>query len=170
VQRESEMFCLCSLDESKISESDQEAIETDRANKSLFVQELLLAVLSDGAEPGELGGADCAVDETLVKVATTAPQTKCDSSAVSHVEQSRAATASNVNVDRAPAAAAAVPRTNRIPAAGSVPPMDGNRIVPNQSSSQTSSRSAIVKRKPIPTAARTGKESTPAAATGNKRH
>jgi len=156
-----------------MSESDQEALETDRADKSLFVQELLLSVLSDDAESGEVRG-DSAVEETLVKVAATAPQPKSDSSAASHiagVEPSRAATASSVNVDRAPAAAAAVPRTNRVPAAGSVPPMDGNRIVPNQSSSQTSSsRSAVVKRKPMPATTRSGKESTPAATASNKRH
>ena len=156
-----------------MSESDQEAVETDRADKSLFVQELLLAALSDHVESGDVD-SDSAVEETLVKVAATAPQTKSESSSASHVagvEASRAAAASSVNVERAPAAAAAVPRTNRVPAAGSIPPMDGNRIVPNQSSSlSSSSRSAIVKRKPIPAATRTGKESTPAAATGNKRH
>jgi len=165
---------VCSLDESKMSEADQEAIETDKADKSLFVQELLLAVLSDQAETGEVV-TDSAVEESSVKVAAAAPQAKSDSPVVSHiagVEPSRAATATNVNVERVPAAAAAVPRTNRMPAAGSgsVPPMDGNRIVPNQSSGQTStSRSAIVKRKPIPPAARAGKDCTPAA-TGNKRH
>jgi len=149
-----------------MSESDQEEVETDRADKSLFVQELLLAVLPDDAEAGELVG-DSAVEESLVKVSAAAPQTKSDLPAASHiagVEPSRAATAASVNVERVPAAAAAVPRTNRIPPAGSLPPMDGNRIVPNQSS-----RSAIVKRKPIPSTARTGKDSTPAA-TGNKRH
>ena len=157
-----------------MSEADQEAIETDKADKSLFVQELLLAVLSDQAETGEVV-TDSAVEESSVKVAAAAPQAKSDSPVVSHiagVEPSRAATATNVNVERVPAAAAAVPRTNRMPAAGSgsVPPMDGNRIVPNQSSGQTStSRSAIVKRKPIPPAARAGKDCTPAA-TGNKRH
>jgi len=155
-----------------MSEADQEAIETDRADKSLFVQELLLAALSDHSEADEVVG-DSAVEESLVKVTATAPQTKSDSPAASHVagvEPARAATATNVNVERVPAAAAAVPRTNRMPAAGSVPPMDGNRIVANQSSGQTSSsRSAIIKRKPIPSTARTGKDSTPAA-TSNKRH
>jgi len=157
-----------------MSEADQEAIETDRADRSLFVQELLLAVLSDHTEGGEVV-SDSAVEESLVKVAAAAPQMKPDSPAASHivgVEPSRSATATSVNVERVPAAAAAVPRTNRTPAAGSgsVPPVDGNRIVANQSSGQTStSRSAIVKRKPIPSAARAGKECTPAA-TGNKRH
>jgi len=155
-----------------MSELDQEVMETERADKSLFVQELLLAALSDHVESGEL--ADSAVEEIALKVAAAAPQTKSDSSASSHVasvEPPRTA-AGSVNMDRAPAAAAAaaaVPRTNRVPAAGSVPPMDGNRIVPNQSSSQ-SSRSAIVKRKPIPATTRTGKESAPAAAASNKRH
>ena len=154
---------LCSLDETQVSESDQEAIETGRADKSLFVQELLLAALSDHAESCDVS-AESAVEETALKVAAAAPQTT-SSSHVASVEPSRAA--ASVNVDRAPAAAAAaaVSRTNRMPAAGSVPPMDGNRIVPNQSS-----RSAIVKRKPIPATTRTGKESTPAAATSNKRH
>jgi len=150
-----------------MSELDQEVMETERADKSLFVQELLLAALSDHVESGEL--ADSAVEEIALKVAAAAPQTKSDSSASSHVasvEPPRTA-AGSVNMDRAPAAAAAaaVPRTNRVPAAGSVPPMDGNRIVPNQSS-----RSAIVKRKPIPATTRTGKESAPAAAASNKRH
>jgi len=166
---------LCSLDESKMSEADQELVETDRADKSLFVQELLLALLSDHCETGEVV-RDTAAEETLVKVASAVPQTKADTSAASHtagVEPSRAATASSVNMERVPAAAAAVPRTNRIPAAaGSMPPMDGNRIVPNQSSSgqNLSSRSAIVKRKPLPAATRTGKDSTPPATTANKRH
>ena len=163
---------LCSLDESKMTETDQELIETDRADKSLFVQELLLSVLSDDMESSEVVG-DSVVEDSLVKLTTTAPQMKSELPAASHlagIEPSRAATATNVNVERVPAAAAAVPRTNRIPSAGSLPPMDGNRIVPNQSSGQTSSsRSAIVKRKPIPSTARTGKDSTPAAA-ANKRH
>jgi len=151
-----------------MSEADQEAVETDRADKSLFVQELLLAALSDHTEETSEVVGDSTVEDSVVKVAATAPQTKSDSpAATSHIEPSRAA---SVNVERVPAAAAAVPRTNRVPAAGSVPPMDGNRIVANQSSGQTSSsRSAIVKRKPIPSTTRTGKDCT-SAATANKRH
>jgi len=155
-----------------MSEADQEAVETERANKSLFVQELLLAVLSDDADTGEVVG-ESTVEECSVTAMTAAQRTMTDSVAASQVagvEPSRAATATNINVERVPAAAAAVPRTNRIPAAGSHPPLDGNRFVQNQSSGQTSSsRSAIVKRKPIPATTRTGKDCTPAA-TGNKRY
>lgn len=165
----SSAFLLTNLDNRTMSEADQEVMETDQADKSLFVQELLLALLSDHTKLGEAVG-DLAEEETLVKAAAAAPQTKPDLSAAAHTEPPRAATASSVNVDRVPAANAAVPRANRVPAAGSVPPMDGNRIVPNQSSAPgSSSRSAIVKRKPLPAATRTGKDSMPAAA-GNKRH
>jgi len=154
---------VCSLDEGKASQSDQELMESEQADRSLFVQELLLAVHCDHGKPSEVA-SDSAVDDTAaVKVAAAAPQTKSDSSAAPH----RAATASSVNVDRVPAAAAGVPRAPRIPAAGSVPPMDGNRVV---SAPSSTSRPAVVKRKPIPTAARTGKDSTPAAPAGNKRH
>lgn len=165
----SSAFLLTNLDERTMSEADQEEIETDRADKSLFVQELLLALLSDQAKPDEAVD-DAAVEETLVKAAAAAPQTKSELSAATHAEPPRAAAASSVGVDRVPAATAAVPRANRVPAAGSVPPMDGTRIVPNQLSAPGSSRSAIVKRKPLPAAARTGKDSLPAAAAGNKRH
>jgi len=153
-----------------MSEADHEVAETDRADRSLFVQELLLALLSDDAQLGKAAD-DSAAEGTSVKAAAAAPQTKSEPSAATHAEPPRAATAGSVNVDRVPAATATVPRANRIPAAGSVPPMDGSRIVSNQSSAPgSSSRSAIVKRKPLPASARTGKDSVPAAAAGNKRH
>jgi len=155
--------CVCSLDERTMSESDHEQMETDRADKSLFVQELILALLSDHAKLGE-AVEDSATEETSVKAS---PQAKSEVSATMHPDPPRAATASNVSVDRVPAATAAVPRANRVPAGGAVLPVDGNRIVPNQSSA---SRLPTVKRKPLPAAARTGKDSMPAAASGNKRH
>lgn len=153
-------MCVCSLDERTMSESDHEQMETDRADKSLFVQELILALLSDHAKLGE-AVEDSATEETSVKAS---PQAKSEVSATMHPDPPRAATASNVSVDRVPAA---VPRANRVPAGGAVLPVDGNRIVPNQSSA---SRLPTVKRKPLPAAARTGKDSMPAAASANKRH
>jgi len=163
--------CLvCSLDERTLTEDDHELVEMDRADKSLFVQELLLALLSDHTKLEMVDGS--AAEEILVKAAAAAPQTKPELSAAAHTEPPRAATASSVNVERVPAAAtAAVPRANRIPVAGSMPPVEGNRAVPNQPSAPgSSSRSAVVKRKPLPASTRTGKDSVPTAAAGSKRH
>jgi len=149
-----------------MSEDDHEMMESDRADKSLFVQELLLALLSDDSKLEAVSGS--ATEEMPVKAAQ---QTKPELLATTPAEPPRAAAASSVNVERVPAATAAIPRANRIPAAGPVPPMDGNRTMPNQSSAPgTASRSAVVKRKPLPASARTGKDSVPAAAAGNKRH
>ena len=160
---------MCRLTESSLSEVDQEARESDHANRSLFVQELLLTLLSDNSEAVEPGAESAVViaEEALpVKVEPPPPQLELAAapSLAPGVELPRVAAASNVGVEKVPAAAAAASRTNRVPAAGPIPPMDGgSRIVPNQSSS--ASRSALVKRKP-----RTGKDSASAASTVNKRH
>jgi hypothetical protein len=169
------------LCDAKKSESEQQVAETERADKSLFVQELLLALLAEGSNQQTL----LAPLPTTVTVAQQqAPESKTSellpptsgfvsSSIVETREppQHRAVTESVLPVEHSVATAAVshVGRSN-LPASATTTPSDG-RIL-SHSAASLGSR-AVAKRKPV-TAANTtkaGKEATSTAATAaQKRH
>jgi hypothetical protein len=176
------------LGDVKKTESEQQNIETERADKSLFVQELLLALLAEGSNEQKIDYKALLAPMPAVAVAQQhAPESKTSeplpvisgfisSSIVENrepqqLQQHRAVTESSLPVEHSVATAAVshVGRSN-MHASATTPPSDG-RIF-SHSAASLGSRAAA-KRKPVPAANTTkaGKEATStAAAAAQKRH
>jgi hypothetical protein len=174
------------LGDAKKSESEQQIAETERADKSLFVQEMLLALLAEGNNQQKidyktllapLPTVTVAQQQEAAELKTSEPLPPTSGFISSSIvetrepQQHRAITESVLPVEHSVATAAVshVGRSN-LHASATTPPSDG-RIL-SHSAASLGSR-AVAKRKPVPAANTTkaGKEATSTAATAaQKRH
>jgi hypothetical protein len=174
---------FCRLCDTKKSETEQQAVELDRADKSMFVQELLLALLSQGSdckalmtpEPVvALSGCQASDSKPCTpEVKSTSDSSGTVSSAAQSVQQQEqnCATESTVLHDQ-PSAIAAVPQVGRsnLHTPSNTLSSDSRILAPSAAS--LGSR-PVTKRKSVPANGtnKTGKDATAmAATTGPKKH
>jgi len=181
----------CRLGDTKKSESEQQTLEIERADKSMFVQELLLALLAVGKDQQNV---DYKALLAPVPTVTVDQHQTSESKPLTQVSSTSDISASSVVQNRQqeeqqqqqqhrhpvtectlsndhPLATAPLPHVGRsnLHASSNAPPLD-SRIL-SHSAASLGSR-AVTKRKSV-TATNTtkaSKETTPAAATAPKRH
>jgi hypothetical protein len=179
------------LGEVKKTESELQAVETERADKSMFVQELILALLADSADQNRTDYKDLLVpllaqtdgESHVQESATTASSVRKSDDNASAVGQpdhrqssknSALAAAENNSVHDHPVAAATVSLVGGRPNAytmTSAPTVD-SRTVSHSAASSVGPR-AVAKRKSVSTAntSKAGKETSSLAANAAaKRH
>jgi len=187
--RDRAAFLLSRLGDTKKSESEQQTEEIERADKSMFVQELLLALLAVGNDQPYV---DYKALLAPVPTVTVAQHQTSESKPLTQVALTSSVSASQIVRNRQeqeqqqlrhpvtectvsndhPLATAAPPHLGRsnLNASSNAPPLDG-RIL-SHSGASLGSR-AVAKRKSVPATntSKAGKETTPSAATNApKRH